>query len=240
MALLYPTKLVLFDLDDTLFDHEATLRCSLSIVRSQFQKLAHVSLAELTKAHWAQVRTLYDRALDGHVSIHQNRQTRFRNMLEGLAVDLSEAEVKSAFQVYLNAYVENRIPTEGAIDLLAYLKPRVRVGVVTNGLHEVQLEKLCYLGLDEWVDFLLTSEEVGVKKPNAEIFVRALVKGKASVEQTIFIGDDWDSDIQGAHNLGIKTIWLNRYKLPCPDSTLTTEVRTLELSQALLQALSLT
>jgi putative hydrolase of the HAD superfamily len=42
------------------------------------------------------------------------------------------------------------------------------------------------------------------------------------------IGDSWDHDIVGANNVGIKCIWLNHLKIPCPDSELAAEIKSLE------------
>ena len=72
------------------------------------------------------------------------------------------------------------------------------------------------------------SEEVGVAKPDARVFEAALSRLGGTPDEAVMIGDSWSSDIVGATGLGIRAIWLNRYDRPCPDSSLATEIRSLE------------
>jgi FMN phosphatase YigB (HAD superfamily) len=75
---------------------------------------------------------------------------------------------------------------------------------VTNGLTATQQEKIKACNLEMCVDFLLTSEEAGMKKPDMRIFSRALDIAKTRRENTVVIGDSWTSDVLGAHRAGIK------------------------------------
>ena len=61
-----------------------------------------------------------------------------------------------------------------ARSLLAALKPRVRIGIVSNNLLEEQQGKIRLCGFDPYVDALVVSEAVGVAKPDPAIFARAL------------------------------------------------------------------
>ena len=74
------------------------------------------------------------------------------------------------------------------------------------------------------MDFLLTSEEAGVTKPDVRIFEKALKIADIDRKRAVFIGDSWSVDIVGAHQAGIRSVWLNRFSEPCPDRDLTTEL----------------
>lgn len=76
---------------------------------------------------------------------------------------MTDLEYSDGFNIYRRAYHDQRTTTHDAIDLLEYLTPLVKRGVVTNGLIEVQREKLEYPGLSQFTNCLLTSEEAGVK-----------------------------------------------------------------------------
>lgn len=228
------TNLILFDLDDTLFDHERTLRAALHALRTQSKQVATVQLEVLVKAHWQQVYAHYDKVLDAQASANENRRFRFKAMLTNLGISMNEAELLRCFEIYISAYYECRSTTKGAAELLSYLKPLKKIGVVTNGVETMQREKLEFLGLLPLVDFLLTSEKAGVKKPQPDIFMQALALGNVSASQTLFVGDSWDADVQGATAVGIRCLWLNRHNAPCPDPNLANEVATLEPKAQLL------
>ncbi|MEH2051230.1 HAD family hydrolase [Nostoc sp.] len=82
-----------------------------------------------------------------------------------------------------------------------------RLGLITNGRETLQKLKIRELGIEEYFEAILISEIEGVKKPDAEIFNRALKKLEVRAEQSVFVGDDPVNDILGAKNIGIKTIW---------------------------------
>ena len=62
-----------------------------------------------------------------------------------------------------------------------------------------------------YFETLTVSEEVGVKKPNPEIFHYALRKAHATAEESLMIGDEMDVDIDGARAAGIDQIYFNLY-----------------------------
>ncbi len=96
---------------------------------------------------------------------------------------------------------------DGAIDILSYLKPKYKMHIITNGFEEVQHKKMKNSDLLPFFDKIITSEEVGVKKPNPIIFNYALEKSEALPEESIMIGDNFEADILGAKNVGMYTIF---------------------------------
>jgi FMN phosphatase YigB (HAD superfamily) len=61
------------------------------------------------------------------------------------------------------------------------------------------------------VDALITSEDVGVLKPDPAIYQVALQRLQASPAQTVMVGDNWSADVLGALAVGIRPVWLNRF-----------------------------
>jgi putative hydrolase of the HAD superfamily len=179
----------------------------------------------------------YDHVLDKTVSLHTNRLERFQAMFQQCGLDISVAEAEGALHAYRRAYEAHRRAVPGALPLLAYLRPRVRLGVVTNGLAAVQQEKLVACQLEGLVDFLLTSEEAGVKKPDPRLFHLALARGNACAQTAILIGDSWELDVLGARQAGIRSLWLNRKQHTCPDATLTTDISAFEPLENVAKAL---
>ncbi len=64
---------------------------------------------------------------------------------------------------------------------------------------------------------IFTSEDAKSYKPRAELFEMALKETNLSPQEVVHIGDSLNSDIIGASNLGINTIWMNRNKKEIPD-----------------------
>jgi putative hydrolase of the HAD superfamily len=66
------------------------------------------------------------------------------------------------------------------------------------------------LGLQPYLNFKVTSAEVGCDKPHPEIFQAALKKAQVKPEEVIYIGDQYDIDIVGARGVGIKALLIDR------------------------------
>jgi putative hydrolase of the HAD superfamily len=63
--------------------------------------------------------------------------------------------------------------------------------------------------IHHYFDKIITSESVGVKKPNPKVFNHALEIANATKEDAIMIGDNLEADIQGALDVGIAAIHCN-------------------------------
>jgi putative hydrolase of the HAD superfamily len=101
--------------------------------------------------------------------------------------------------------------TERALErnarLLKRLKPVYRLGIISNFYGNVAT--LCReAGLTDSLELILDSTEIGVSKPDPEIFLIALRRLNLIPAQTIFVGDSYDRDITPAQQLGVNTIWL--------------------------------
>ena len=89
------------------------------------------------------------------------------------------------------------------------LSKKYQLHIITNGFKEVQFLKLERSNIKGYFKTIVTSECVGVKKPNAKIFEYALQKANATVENSLMIGDSYEADVLGAFNFGIKPIYLD-------------------------------
>jgi len=69
------------------------------------------------------------------------------------------------------------------------------------------------LGLEPYLDFVVTSEEAGADKPNPPIFQAALRQAKVDASEAIHVGDQYKIDVVGAKGVGINPILIDRYNL---------------------------
>jgi putative hydrolase of the HAD superfamily len=99
-------------------------------------------------------------------------------------------------------------PFPGLRETLDRLKSSgYQMGLISNGRHDFQMRSIRKLKIEEDFNVILISESEGVRKPDPEIFHRALHKLGRQPRESIFVGDHPDADIRGAHEIGMKTIW---------------------------------
>lgn len=96
---------------------------------------------------------------------------------------------------------------------LKYLKEKdYKLHIITNGFNEVQGRKLQNSKLDSYFTEVITSENAGANKPHAQIFEFAFDSTGAHTNNSIMIGDDLNTDIKGAREMGMDHIYFNPKK----------------------------
>ncbi len=102
---------------------------------------------------------------------------------------------------------------DGAYELLDFLREcGCRLHICSNGSLRGRMEKLKSLHLDSAFDSVICSELAGADKPDKVFFEYAIDKSGAKPETTLMIGDNYDTDIIGAANMGIDTLLFNRWE----------------------------
>jgi putative hydrolase of the HAD superfamily len=208
------TRAVLFDLDDTLFDHRRSSRAALARVHEVFAPSA--AFDEFERHHVRYLEEMHVEVLAGRIDLDEARRERFRRVFRALGLEMTDEQTWASAAAYRSGYLEARRPVDGAADLLEAVHARVPIGIVSNNLLEEQREKLEYCGLARFVDALVVSEETGISKPDPGIFYIALDRLNVNAEDAIMIGDSWAADVAGAKAAGIRAIWFNPAKAPKP------------------------
>jgi len=218
---------ILFDLDDTLFDHMGTARAALAATAAGWPALQGASVEALFQHYSELLEELHPLVMTGRLSYLAAREQRFARLLAPYAPAAPAAAAAQLAGQHYGHYQQLRRPVAGALALLQALKPTYKLGIVTNNRTAEQQEKLRYLGMSELVDALITSEDVGVLKPDPAIYQVALQRLGASPAQTVLVGDNWLADVVGALAVGIRPVWLNRLGVarPLPEVA---ELRSLE------------
>lgn len=103
----------------------------------------------------------------------------------------------------------------GAEEVLALLKQKYQLVLVTNGNDQSQRLKVKNAHLEKYFDVIVTSGQVGRKKPDPTIYKRALEECGILPEEALFVGDTFSTDLIGAYRLGIEAIWITPYDYPC-------------------------
>ena len=106
-------------------------------------------------------------------------------------------------------------PFPRTTDILVYLREKgYRLGAISNGITIKQWEKLIRLRIHSFFDSVITSQEIGIEKPNIEIFQEAMRQLNCKAEKSIMVGNKLDIDIMGAVNSGMKAVLVNSHITP--------------------------
>jgi len=209
-------KLVLIDLDDTLFDYPKTEKTAF---RNTFEELGFFVESELSNAKKEEIyEKIKDRYKDvnlqlwkdlekGAVDKDRLKVVRFEKIIEEFDLKYNPYEMS---ELYLKKLGEGIFPFEATEKLCEYLHSKYKVGIVTNGIKEVQYSRIENSAIAKYIDKIIISDEVGVNKPDKRIFEYAMnyfeIMDKSEV---IMIGDSLGADIKGGQNAGIDTCWVN-------------------------------
>ena len=231
-------RAVLFDLDDTLFDHRGCARSALQGLHAANPCFVSTAFEEFERWHGRLLDELHQQVLAGRLGLDDARRERFRRLFEAAGVSPDEELVAAAASAYRESYLAARRAIAGAAGLLPLVRRRARVGIVSNNLLEEQQEKLRHCGLDPHVDVLVVSEETGMSKPDPRIFHIALDRLGCAPEHAVMIGDSWSADVAGARAAGIRAIWFNPLGAEPPDADASVEqLRALEPYEPVLQTI---
>ena len=235
-----PLRGVLFDMDDTLFDHNhATVRATAAIHAAE-EAFGCWTPEELRHRHSLMLEVIHEDVLAGRLQIDEARRERFRRLLVEAGASGATLDRAPGLAVrYRTEYEQGWRAVEGAHSLFEEIKARgARVGIVTNNVKSEQLIKLERCGLAPYVDVMVTSEETGIQKPDPRIFSVALEHLGLQPEETAMIGDVWRTDIAGAQAAGLRPVWFNWRGLPSVDSNVA-EVQSLQPAAIVISALGL-
>ena len=198
---------IFFDLDRTLWDFDAAAEVAFERIYEKYdlKSLGIPSAHEFHEVYHPLNEQLWVLYRADKITKAELNRTRFLKPLEHYGIhDMALADHLSEDYVYWSPRIVRLVP--GTMELLDYLKPKYHLHLITNGFQEVQHIKLSGSGLEPYFETLTVSEEVGVKKPNPEIFYYALSKANATAEESLMIGDEMAVDIDGARAVGMDTL----------------------------------
>ena len=198
---------IFFDLDRTLWDFDAAAEVAFERIYEKYnlKSLGIPSAHEFHEVYHPLNEQLWVLYRADKITKDDLNRTRFVLPLEHYGIhDTDLADHLSEDYVYWSPRIVRLVP--GTMELLEYLKPKYHLHLITNGFQEVQHTKLSGSGLEPYFETLTVSEEVGVKKPNPEIFHYALRKAGAKAEDSLMIGDEMAVDIDGARAAGMDTL----------------------------------
>lgn len=215
------------DFDDTIYNTHGNAEVALEELYDYLELNKYFdSLEDFTIPYWSANIELWGQYSRGEIERDYLIIERFRRPLslgKGLKVD-KEYCLKTSDKFLDLCSVKSGL-VDGARELMEYLYGKYRLHLCSNGFHEVQYKKLHASDTFRYFDTIILSEDAGVNKPNPAFFEYALQKTGASRENTLMIGDNYNTDIKGAQSAKIDQLYFNRWNDPeaHPEVTLQVE-----------------
>ena len=162
--------------------------------KSFYEENARLPLRQRSREEQAKIYVNYQVIVLKEAGIEPSQDLVFR-----LTARMRELNTTMRFVLY-----------DDVVDTLKTVKARgLKVGLLTN--LQTEIDSMCReLGIAPYIDFIVTSGEVGADKPQPPIFLRALELAKARPAEAIHVGDQYQNDCQGARGVGINPLLIDR------------------------------
>lgn len=197
---------IFFDLDNTLWDFNKN---SFYALKEAFH---HFNLSE-QEVNYETFHEVYIK-LNYYFWQEYRKKTILKKDLIRLRFEKTFEELKffgidplEMNDYYLSVMPNQKKLVEGTEDILDYLKSKgCSLYIITNGFREVQHKKLENSGLAHYFSKVFISEDIKSPKPSKEIFEYAIKSANAKKSSSLMVGDDLDTDVAGALNIGIDAV----------------------------------
>ena len=224
MAELENITTISFDMDDTLWDFQSAMENALAITLERLRQMAPGDAAQrLTVERMMDIRDQVASELgEGTATQEEIRYTAMVRTVEHVGFRARDA-AEQLYRIYWVARLDGAKPYPDAPAVVQALKTRYRIGIISNGNN-----RSTDVGLEDIFDFTVFAHECGRPKPDPRIFEFALAQFAGKPDEVVHVGDSLESDVQGANNHGMVSVWLNRAGAPNTTGIVThREIRTL-------------
>ncbi|MDU5373261.1 HAD-IA family hydrolase [Anaerococcus vaginalis] len=214
-------KAVLIDIDDTIFDFE---KCSKNSFLKTLEKF-NLKFKEEDFSYFNKVNDiLWTKQKLGEINIKEVFIKRDYLMGKYFNIDIEKGLFNDLFVKFLYDEIEM---VDGIEDLLLYLSDKYKIFTASNGVYDMQVNRIKKSNLSKYFTDIFVSDKIGFEKPDKKFFQKIMDLTKYSNDDLIMIGDSIKSDIIGAKNSKIKSIYFNKEDKKISDKNFTYQVKNL-------------
>lgn len=198
-------KAILIDVDNTLFDFEASAMMALEKSAERY----HINLP------------------DNILSIFIKHNNELWNEIENKSLTFPELQRLRFDRIFKEAHIENidgyefeltfdevfedcSAKIDGAREMLSYLSEKYTLAIASNASRGQQTKRLESTDFIKYFDYVFTSEELKAAKPDALFYKMIIDSIGIKAEDALMLGDSLKADIIGAKKAGLSTMWFNR------------------------------
>ena len=192
---------LLFDADGTLYDFGKTEKIALSALFNELRIPEN-----LLPVYHEGNRKCWDMYEKGEITLEELEPLRFQLFFDRIG---NNADSTEAGNEYARLLGENGILIDGAREFLDEVRERYHLEIITNGIARVQ--KARFRGTDtlHYFENIFISQEIGYAKPDKRFFDFVISTLGADKESCLVIGDSLTSDIKGAVNSGLDSVYIS-------------------------------
>lgn len=198
----------IFDVDDTLYDQLQPFQYALE----QNINVKQLSVEKIFIRSRQYSDDVFYLAESGQITTAEMHHYRIQRALSDFGVSMTTSQA-ACFQRDYARFQQEICLIDDVRKTLDYCLVRgFLLGVITNGPEKHQWRKIEQLQLNKWIreENIIVSGEVGLAKPQPEIFELAEIRMGLTKSKTYYIGDSFQNDIVGAKNAGWQAVWSNR------------------------------
>jgi putative hydrolase of the HAD superfamily len=157
------------------------------VAHEKYRKIRYEQYREVTNAVWV--------------------SEALRNL--GFDVSAEDSRVNAALNVFFQDFIDSLQLRDSAKPLLRQAQTRFKVGLISNFTHApVIYNSLRKIGINDFFNAVVVSEENGWRKPSGEIFKDALRRLQVGADEAVYLGDSPTEDIKGAKDAGLRTVFV--------------------------------
>lgn len=201
---------VIFDVDETLYNMTQPFERAFKEI---WQDKYDIDMYELYTASRIHSDRVFDQVMAGTMTVDGAGVYRMQHAMRDFGFEITEEEALEFQRVY-RKHQQHLDISETMEQILNLLKERgVSLTILTNGETNHQMEKIRGMGLERWFsdDRIFVSDAVGYFKPDVRTFRAVEDALHLNREETWYIGDSIENDIEGAGAAGWHAILLNRH-----------------------------
>jgi putative hydrolase of the HAD superfamily len=205
-------KAIGFDLFNTLITVEPTTmdRAHANLSQSLRESGFDLVAAEFNQKHHEAALTFLEESRNSGRETHNRFWISAALESQGYPVDPEDSRVAEAVDAYFSAFYKGCHLIPGTIKMLASLESTHRLGLLSNFTHGPAARKIIeHLGLAPFFKTILISGELGYRKPHPFVFERLVEELGTKRHLILYVGDDPESDIQGALRAGLQPAWIS-------------------------------
>ncbi|WP_157418268.1 MULTISPECIES: HAD family hydrolase [Bacillus cereus group] len=203
--------MIFFDIDGTLLDYDTAEKNGISHFLKKYSDIFSGNELETMKLWHELSEKYFNKFLSKELSFQEQQGMRMHHLFKAYGVNLSLWESQHRFKQYMELYKNNWTAFEDVHYTLQTLQQGGHsLGIISNGDYEQQVEKLTALNILKHFKYIFTSSELGISKPDPEIFHRAVLQSNLEMKDCYYIGDRLGTDAISSTAAGMQGIWLNR------------------------------
>ena len=189
---------VIFDVDDTLLDRSKTFDLySEYLINTFFPK--GINDKDNIKLEIKE----FDK------NGYEGRNTFYRKIINNWKLKYEVNELENNWFERFDSF---SVPECKLKETLEYLRQKYKMAIITNGSSIMQNKKINALGIRKYFDEIIISNDVGMKKPDRNIFLAACKRLDVIPEKSVYVGDNYTIDVAGAINAGLNAVWINKFE----------------------------